>query len=318
MLKLFPGDREIIGTIVIPTAIMVVMFLIPLFDKILPKGLAHFLACSFALGIVGAAGYLTYDAFKADAGDKTYLASREKADVARKRAIELAENPEVGVPPDGAKYVLLRDPLYHGSAALESKCLGCHVFNGKGIGTQVAADLKDFGTRSWLRGLLENPKSPTYFGKAPQCGGMARWKKNSKLTPKELDDVADFFAKYVINTPEDMSPAEWSKLGGLEDHPGYKAFNKEGECATCHTDWAAPNDEAPNLFGWGSTKWVGRMIHKPGAPDLYGFLKPKDQMPAFAGQITENDATTIIRYLRNDYPGASGAVAPKAVGMKKP
>ena len=318
MLKLFPGDREIIGTIVIPTAIMVVMFLIPLFDKILPKGLAHFLACSFAFGIVGAAGYLTYDAFKADAGDKTYLASREKADVARKRAIELAENPEVGVPPDGAKYVLLRDPLYHGSAALESKCLGCHVFNGKGIGTQVAADLKDFGTRSWLRGLLENPKSPTYFGKAPQCGGMARWKKNSKLTPKELDDVADFFAKYVITTPSDMSPAEWQKLEGLEDHPGYKAFNKEGECATCHTDWAVPNDEAPNLFGWGSTKWVSRMIHKPGAPDLYGFLKPKDQMPAFAGQITENDATTIIRYLRNDYPGAPGAVAPKAVGMKKP
>ena len=45
-------------------------------------------------------------------------------------------------------------------------------------------------------------------------------------------------------------------------------------------------------------------MHKPGAPDLYGFLKAKDQMPSFAEQMTENDATTIIRYLRNDYPGA--------------
>ena len=45
MLKLFPGKHEVIGTIVIPTAIMVVMLLIPLFDRFLPRTLAHFLAC---------------------------------------------------------------------------------------------------------------------------------------------------------------------------------------------------------------------------------------------------------------------------------
>lgn len=320
MLKLFPGDREIIGTIVIPTAIMAVMLLIPLFDRLLPKGLAHFLACAFVFGLVGGAGYLTYEAFKADSEDKMYQASRIKADIARKRAIALAENPEAGVPPDGATYVLLRDPLYHGSATLVAKCLGCHVFEGKGKDKQVAADLKDFGSRVWLRGLLENPKSATYFGNVPQCGGMARWKKTSKLSQRELDDVADFFEKYVITTPADLSPAEWQTLAGLEDHPGYKAFNKEGECATCHTDWAAPNDEAPNLFGWGSPPWIRRMIHKPGAPDLYGFLDAKNQMPSFAGQLTENDVTTIVRYLRNDYLGAPAKVGvpveAKAAGIE--
>ncbi len=316
MLKLFPGDREIIGTIVIPTAIIVVMLLIPLFDRLLPKGLGHFLACTFVFGLVGGAGYLTYEAFKADSEDKTYQASRIKADVARKRVIELAENPTVGIPPEGAKYVLLRDPLYHGSTTLKAKCLGCHVFEGKGIGKQAAADLKDFGSRVWLRGLLENPKSATYFGKVPQCGGMARWKKSSKLSPKELDDVADFFERYVITTPADLSPAEWQSLPGLEDHPGYKAFNKEGECATCHADWAVPNDEAPNLFSWGTPQWITRMIHKPGAPDLYGFFDAKDQMPSFAGQLTENDVTTIVRYLRNDYPGVSGKAAPPVPSTK--
>lgn len=306
MLKLFPGDREIIGTIVIPTAIVAVLFILPLLDRILPKGLAHFLACSFVFGLVGGAGYLTYEAWKADANDRSFLAARVKADEARQRAITLAGDPEVGIPPDGATYVLLRDPKYHGSAVLEGKCLGCHAFDGKVVGTQSAADLKDFGSRVWLRGLLENPKSPTYFGKVPQCGGMARWKKNSKLSPKELDDIADFFAKYVVNTPADLSPAEWQAQEGLEAHPGYKAFNKDGECVTCHAEWAGPNEEAPNLFGWGTRQWVSRMIHRPGAPDKYGFLDPKNQMPSFTEQLTENDVQTVVRYLRNDYPGAPG------------
>lgn len=306
MLKLFPGDREVIGTIVIPTAIMVVMLLVPLFDRVLPNRLAHFLSCCFVFALVGAAGYLTYAAWKADANDAQFQVSRRKADAARERATVLANDPDVGVPPDGANYVLLRDPLTHGGAVLRDKCLGCHVFDGKGVGAQSAADLKDFGSRAWLRGLLENPRSPTYFGKVPQCGGMARWKKKTRLTPKDLDAVADFFAKYVITTPADMSPAEWQAQAGLEDHPGYKAFHREGECSACHADWSAPNDEAPNLFGWGSPQWVTRMIHKPGAPDLYGYLDKKGQMPAFGEQLTENDVRTMVRYLKNDYPGALG------------
>ena len=313
MLKLFPGDREIIGTIVIPTAIVAVMLLIPLFDKLLPRGLAHFLACGLVYGLVGGAGYLTYTAWKDDADNASFQASRHRADEARQRALLLAGDPTVGIPPDGATYVLLRDPLYHGRAALDGKCLGCHVYEGRGVGEQVASDLKDFGSRAWLRGLLENPKSPTYFGKVRQCGGMARWKKNSKLTPKELDDVADFFVKYVIATPDDLSPSEWDKLDGLKNHPGYLAFNKDGECIACHADWSAPNDEAPNLFGWGSPRWIARMIHKPAAPDLYGWMKAKDQMPSFTDQLTANDVRTIVRFLKNDYPGAPGqAPAPKA------
>jgi ubiquinol-cytochrome c reductase cytochrome b subunit len=47
------------------------------------------------------------------------------------------------------------------------------------------------------------------------------------------------------------------------------------------------------------------MIHKPGAPDLYGYLDKQDQMPGFADQLTANDTETLIRYLRNDYPGAT-------------
>src|SRR5262249_21153514 len=95
MLKLFPGDREVIGAIVIPTAIMVVMLLIPLFDKVMPSKLAHFLACGFVFALVGGAGYLTFEAWQADEHDALFQQARRKADEARQRALALAGDPKV-------------------------------------------------------------------------------------------------------------------------------------------------------------------------------------------------------------------------------
>ena len=319
MLKLFPGDREIIGTIIIPTAIMVVMLLIPLFDRLLPGKLAHFLACCFVFALVGGAGYLTYDAWKADSQDVAFQQSRKKADHARERALEVAAK---GIPPAGSAYVLLQDPLYHGQGMLEKKCLSCHYYGGKGQMTldktgkevsspQTAADLKDFGTRAWLRGLLADPKDDHYFGKVAQNKGMKRWRKKTKLTPKELDDIADFFTKYVVTTPADILPAEWESMERVQNHPGYAAFNKEGECKMCHVEWGAPNDEAPNLFGWGSKQWITKMIHHPGGASLYGFLEKTDQIPPFSDdQLTENDVNMMIKFIKNDLKEEPAAVKP--------
>src|SRR6185437_11403529 len=87
LLKYFEGDLVILGTFIIPTAIMVVMLLIPLFDKVLPGKLAHFLACSFVFALVGSAGYLTYEAMRDDRHDVLFQAERAKADQTRQRAI---------------------------------------------------------------------------------------------------------------------------------------------------------------------------------------------------------------------------------------
>jgi ubiquinol-cytochrome c reductase cytochrome b subunit len=314
MLKLFPGKREVIGTIVIPTAIMVVLFLIPLFDRVLPGKLAHFLACCFVFALVGGAGYLTNEAWNADAHDKQFQAARAKADEARKRALALAGDPEVRIPPEGSAYVLLRDPLYHGRAVLEQKCLGCHFYEDKGMGTQTASNLKDFGSRAWVRGLLDRPKSDTYFGKIPQCDGMAEWQKSSKLSPKQLDDVADFVASFAT-IPADMTPDEWlnDPKYNVANHPGQEPFVKEcGECHVVEGLTEGGTRDAPKLFAWGSPQWIERMIHKPGAPDLYGYLEKKDQMPSFADQLTENDFTTVVRFLKGRYPGATEASPPRA------
>src|SRR5262249_28895895 len=132
MLKLFPGSREVIGTIVIPTALLVVMLLLPFLDRLLPGKVAHFLACGFVFSVVVGAVYLTVQAIQDDRSNTAFQEARQQADRARQRAIYLAESPGAGIPPDGSAYILRRDPLTQGRAVLEQRCLGCHLFQTKG------------------------------------------------------------------------------------------------------------------------------------------------------------------------------------------
>jgi len=304
MLKFFPGRIEVVGTFVIPMAILVVMLLLPFLDRILPGKVAHFLACGFVFAVVGASGYLIVQAIRDDGRDALFQQSRKQADAARHRALFLARSPDAGIPPDGSAYILRRDPLTQGRSVLERRCLGCHVFEGKGSSTQTASDLGRFGSRAWIRGLMENPGSPSYFGKDAKFDGMAEWKKSSKLSPKQLDDVADFVASFAA-IPDDLTPDDWLNSATVADHPGRAPFEKE--CGQCHvidgfTDGGTR--DAPKLFGWGSPHWIAGMIRKPRSSDKYGFLDEKqpNQMPAFgADQITDSDLDVLVRYLKDDY-----------------
>ena len=304
MLKLFPGSREIIGTIVIPTTLLAMMMLLPFLDRLLPRSLAHFLACGFVFAVVAGGGFLTVQAMREDARDSTFQESRKKADQSRQRAIFLAGMPDVGIPPDGSAYILRRDPLTQGRNVLERWCLGCHVFEGNGSGTQTASDLAHFGSKAWVHGLLLDPSSTTYFGKAAKYDGMAEWKKDSTLEPKELGDVADFVASFAA-IPDNMTPADWLRSPVVSNHPGYELFKEE--CGQCHViDGFTQGGmrRAPQLFGWGSPWWTARMIRNPRSSDKYHFLNEnqQNQMPAFGpDQITTSDMDVLIRYLKDEY-----------------
>jgi ubiquinol-cytochrome c reductase cytochrome b subunit len=313
LLKYFPGSREMIGTIVIPTALLVVMLMLPLLDRVLPGKLAHFLACGFVFAVLGGAGYLTVQAIWDDSRDPLFQEGRKKADAARERALYLAGLPQVGIPPEGATYILRRDPLTQGNAVLERRCLGCHFAGGHGLGEQTAPDLAEYGTRKWIRGLLENPEAPAYFGKVAGCDGMVEWKKNSKLDAKLLDAVADFVASFAL-IPADTTPDEWLNSPGVAKHPGLEPFQKE--CGTCHAVEGLSEGglrEAPGLFAWGSPRWTARMVRKPGAADRYGYLGKDQKMPAFGtDQVSDNDVDMVVRYLRGDYPRPATNASPGA------
>lgn len=312
LLNEFESPYEIIGTMVIPGAIATVLVVLPLLDRVFPRRLVHFGACALIFGLVGGAGFLTLKAVSLDRRDTTFQAARAKADDLRLRALQLAEAD--GVPPDGAVYLLQRDPSVHGLEVLRSRCLSCHHIGGEGVmladatgnqamSTQTAADLDGFGTRAWLRGLLANPADNRYFGKVPQCGGMKKWKEDSKLTDAQLDEVADFFERFVIQADPVVSPLVWEARDDVQAHSGYQHWT--AECARCHAWGQGGGDstgiDAPNLYAWGSPAWTRRMIKDPAAADLYGYLKTEHQMPAFAGQLSDNDLNTLIRYLRREF-----------------
>ncbi|WP_169975413.1 cytochrome b N-terminal domain-containing protein [Tautonia rosea] len=392
LLNEFESDTEIIGTMVIPGTIVTILFFLPILDRLFPKRLVHFGACALIFGVLGGAGYLMSKALLADWNDAAFILARQEADEQRDRADQLAE--ANGLPPDGASYLMARDPLSRGMDLLEANCLSCHAYGGKvrvqlqvaqptaeqlasadptrfaELGqslsdpvlrslafalpedfmaeevrrdendvtqtkvilkgknaggerveaelvegrshvivqteaVQSASDLEAFGTRDWIRGLLEDPTSPKYFGLVPQCGGMAEWKAGSQLSSEQLDQVADFFAEYVIPYREGVSAASWELQ--FEDpenqHPGYEHFLNE--CANCHFWGLGGADgtgvDAPNLYGWGSPTWTRRMIEEPGARDLYGYLADHEQMPGFAGQLTQEDLDVLIRLLKGDF-----------------
>ena len=300
LLHRFTGDKEIIGTMVIPGAIGLVFTLLPFFDRLLPRRLAHFMACGVVFAVAGGAGFLTMEAWDNDARDVEFRAARDHADQERDRARLLADHQ--GIPPEGASALLSLDPMTRGADLFARKCQGCHPFAGKVNGEQSAAELSRFGSRAWVRGLLEKPDADSYFGKVPNCDGMQSWKKSSELKGPELDVVADFVATFAA-IPPDVTPAEWLAEPSVKGHPGFEPF--QNECASCHSmgdpaQREAATQPAPDLFAYGSDRWISRMIRHPDAVNLYGYLGKKQRMPAAEGQITEADLRTLIRYLKGD------------------
>jgi len=301
LLHVFAG-REIIATMLIPGGVVTGLFLLPLLEKVLPRRLAHVASCTFLITIVGSAAGLIAMGYQHDAEDASFQASRVKAESAASRAAFLADHE--GIPPEGSRYVLGLDPLYKGAEVFGKKCLGCHPMGDKKPTEPSAPNLTDYGTYAWVRGLLEKPDSPDYFGHTPQCDGMTTWKESSKLDAKGLDQVAAFVATFAEIPPE-TTPGEWLADPKVKNHPGRAAYQKE--CAQCHTMGDPSIREkmmqpAPDLFAWGSSRWTSRMIAEPGSIKHYGYLESEQKMPSFGGQLTDPDILTLVRYLKRDYP----------------
>jgi mono/diheme cytochrome c family protein len=79
------------------------------------------------------------------------------------------------------------------------------------------------------------------------------------------------------------------------------------ECGTCHVIEGLTKGgmrKAPQIYGWGSPWWIGRMIRDPRSSDRYAFLNEKlpGQMPAFGeDQLSRGDMEALIRYLKGDF-----------------
>src|SRR5213596_2395745 len=166
-LKFFPGGTEIWGAIVIPGFILLIIFLMPMIGR---WKLGHRfnvgLSCSLLAGII----FLTFLALTKDRRDPAYKTAVEEArrNADRVKALARAN----GIPREGAVTLLRNDPLTQGPKLFAKNCASCHRYDGHdGLGrpakdAQSASDLRGFGSRAWLTGLIDPTGlfTSNYFG----------------------------------------------------------------------------------------------------------------------------------------------------------
>ncbi len=189
-LKLFPGESEIIGAMIIPGAVMGMLALMPLIGR---WKLGHRFNVAFIFGILIGIGILTFLAVKEDRGNDDYRLAVADAEQKAERVKELAKIKGIG--PAGAVQLLHDDPKTRGAALFKVKCASCHRYHGHdGAGKVIAeaataSDLGTFGTRDWIRGMLTDPAGSTISDRPKNsCPRSAtgslrgRWPSGSRKT----------------------------------------------------------------------------------------------------------------------------------------
>jgi quinol-cytochrome oxidoreductase complex cytochrome b subunit/mono/diheme cytochrome c family protein len=281
LLKYFPGESEVIGTVLIPGLAGFILFLLPLLGIGRMRTFGHVVGVIVITGMLAGVGVLTYLAIAADNADTPEAAQIRKekgqAHELAARAIQLASR---GVPEDGAVYLLRRDPQTQGRNLFQVKCAGCHNHSPEFTGGEQAGDLAGFGTEKWIRDLLRDPADPKYFGHT-KLNRMAKWVSDTRAKAegdaeklaqfeKELDEIARWLAGHPRGLPEEEDRSEFAR--------GYRAFEKR--CSQCHKyeEEGGGDLDAPDFTAYGSIDWLRFMVMAPDHAARYG---ERNEMPAF-------------------------------------
>jgi ubiquinol-cytochrome c reductase cytochrome b subunit len=199
------------------------------------------------------------------------------AEESAKRALTLATR---GIGPEGAGYLLRRDPDARGRALFGEHCATCHTY-GKDFPNPkpTAPDLEGWGTKEWLIAFLRDPGSNRYFGRTkeegadvPRFNGMADWVKQTRERyagrQEKLNDLLGQAADWLASHPRDKGAMKG------ESFEAVKTLN----CFSCHSFAGSKAKDGPDFTGYGTAEWLRLMIAAPGHPLRYG---ENNEMPAF-------------------------------------
>jgi ubiquinol-cytochrome c reductase cytochrome b subunit len=324
LLKYFPGETEIIGAHVIPGAVLLLMFLMPFIGR---WQLGHRFNVLFMFVLMGAIGFLTWQAIDQDVNDPLYLAASQEAQEIAERVPLLAQ--EHGISTEGAVALVRSDPFIQGPKIFAKQCAGCHRYDGHdGTGRvpkeeATAADLGNFGSPDWMRAVLTDYR--TVFAPLKNAvwqgenvgdkfleGDMADWSEENAeaLTKAENQESLDALLAFMVaqaqrdDLPQpDSERVEQGKevfeFGDLADGNALSSA-----CADCHAMHAVGDDDelaldsglAPSLTGYGSAAWLADFIAHP--EQHYG---SKNAMPPFAERLTTREMDLLVRWMTGDY-----------------
>ena len=340
-LKYFPGDREVLGAIVIPALVLVMLVLMPLVGRWRAGHAFNILLLTVLLGGVSV---LTYQALNDDyyalwhsideAADepqqqridasRDFLNARHEAELESERAIELAGSPRK-IPPTGALAMLRADTKAQGRKLFTQHCAVCHAFaDPTGVDSRrdiptydvSAPNLYGFATRAWIAGLLnpEQVASDHYFGKtAFKDGEMVTWVQEN-IGELDDEDRAEAMAEAVqvaaALSAEAQLPAQHQhdEQDAAEIQAGRELIVEGFRCIDCHRF----HDEgelgaAPDLTGYGSRQWLVEFISSPEHERFYS--DTNDRMPSFApdranperNRLSVEQIEMIADWLRGDW-----------------
>ena len=306
LLKYFEGEKEIIGTVIIPNGVLVLLALLPLLGIGRLRKFGHVFGVFVVVAILGGAGTLTVLALQADRADtqsaQLFRKAQEEAEQMAARAVNLAH---AGVPADGAPSLLHRDPQTQGPVLFRENCATCHSYGTTMPNAKATAgNLDGFATEPWIYGLLLNPGGPNYLG-------------HTKLTTMRGYVEETFPNFFISGADQDKLPAEdketlakdkadLKKIAGwlalhprnsstLHDSSAFKEAQKlfkERTCSGCHAfegQGGTRSNHGPDLTGYGDAAWLREMIMAPGSPQRYG---ETNTMPGFRDLEGPAAATT--------------------------
>ena len=315
------------GAIHLPTAVLGLIILMPLFAKI---KFGHYFNIGVMSCVLLAVVGLTTVALLEDAYDPHHQQELAAAKKEAERVVELALKPQ-GIPVEGALSLLHNDPQTQGPKIYAAKCSSCHHYNGHdGLGNEIttpakAADLGNFGTREWVTNILTDfptvmaPLKDTVIdgkpvGKNILTGEMANFSLDHKklmLKPenkKALDELVEFLYAQSLNSLENISEEQKKKVAKGQEIYEYGELSEadafDYACIDCHTInpiGPAPilktSGEGPVLTGYGGKKWLTSFILNPGAVEHYGYTEGQNAMPAFEGQLSEKELQLLVDWL---------------------
>jgi ubiquinol-cytochrome c reductase cytochrome b subunit len=310
----FPGKDLIWGSVIIPSAILLFLLLMPLWSRW--RFLHRFNIAALWCGLGGFA-VLTFMAFRHDITDPNYHVAVKQAEKDARRAKELASRH--GIPPIGALQLLRDDPATQGPKIFQAKCSSCHSYDGHdGLGLPIAekdqtgAELKGWGSRDWLRAFMD----PNHITTARWWGGTAfvkppPGKEQGKMVKYILEDVPKLdeegkkHMESVIAalSAEAALPAQTQadEKDEFLIEAGRKAIGDAGlVCTDCHEFRGEGSGTGPDLTGWASREWTIDFIKNPAHKRFYG--RRNDRMPAYGerGELTDREIELVTDWLRGD------------------
>ena len=303
----FGHHGELVGAIILPGIVFALLAILPLLAR---WRLGHRFNIGFlAALLVGATG-LTVRALRSDAGNPEFQAALANARAEAARITELVRANR-GIPRTGALTLLHRDPATVGPRLFVQHCAACHRYDGHdGLGgtpvdEPTAPDLRGFGSRAWLAGMLdpERVAGPDYYGGTKfREGKMVRYVRE-KLPRQAASEPGALEAMIAAVSAEAGLPAQRDLEANETDliARGRIATADTFGCTDCHA-FRKPDEDAtaPDLTGWGSREWLLGILEDPAHERFYG--RRNDRMPAYTkdGRITVEEAGLLADWLRGD------------------